>query len=95
MARGGARHGAGRKPRLKASLVDQGAAARILKQIDEEAKWLALLIAKDERLQFDALRYLTNRRDGMPNQPHTGPDGGPIEVAHTIKFGNGNDPHKP
>lgn len=34
----------------------------------EQARWMELLNAKDERLRFDVLKYLTDRRDGKPAQ---------------------------
>ena len=75
MAKGGHRDGAGRKPKPKIELTaDKGVASRVLARTahgewpGEEARWLELLNAKDERLRFDVQKYLTDRRDGKPAQ---------------------------
>jgi hypothetical protein len=105
MPRGGARPGAGRKRRAQLPFAAKKQADSVLSKLGTEYKgkhlpsedelWLTALIGTDIRLRVEALKYLTDRRDGKPNQPHSGPDGGPIPVEHTIKFGNGSDPHKP
>lgn len=85
MAKGGRRPGAGRKPKPKIELrADKGVASRVLaakpdeQWPGEEARWMELLNAKDERLRFDVQKYLTDRRDGKPAQPirHSGPNEG-------------------
>lgn len=65
MPRGGYRPGAGR-PRVP--YASQGVASRVLRKAGELARWLGLLDAKDERLRFEVLRYLTDKRDGKPAQ---------------------------
>jgi hypothetical protein len=74
MARGGERAGAGRKPKPKLTLkANKDAATKVLASLEktdktEEKRWLELLNALDLRLRFDALKYLTDRRDGRPMQ---------------------------
>lgn len=72
-------------------------AEEILAEIDEKQAWMDLLNAEltipngkeapitvaDNRLRADVLKYLTNRRDGMPAQAlkHSGPEGDdPVRV---------------
>lgn len=73
--RGGARAGAGRKPKPKIPIVaTKGVATEVFSKLDgkhnptEVQLWLSLLAAKDDRLRFDTLKYLTDRRDGKPAQ---------------------------
>ena len=75
MAWGGARPGAGRKPRPKLPFAHKDIASIVLATRPtkggwpgEEARWMELLNAQDERLRFDVLKYLTDRRDGKPAQ---------------------------
>ncbi len=49
-------------------------AERILSEVNESRLWNALLNSKDLRLRFNALKYLTDRRDGRP--PQAVPQGG-------------------
>ena len=78
MPRGGKRENAGRK-RVRPELpprADKGIASRVLAWppdektgwTGEEKAWQSLLCSKDARLQFDVLKYLTDRRDGKPAQ---------------------------
>lgn len=60
---GGARRNAGRKPRAKV-IAKKILAEDVLKQVDEIGLWCGLLHSKDQRIQLDSLRYLTDRRDG-------------------------------
>ena len=64
---GGARPGAGRKPK-PLHVVRKHTAEQILSNVDEIALWGELLLDKDPRIRFDALRYLTDRRDGKAPQ---------------------------
>jgi len=70
MPRGGRRTpGPGKtlgRPRIP--YASQGVASRVLRKAGELARWMGLLDAKDERLRFDVLRYLTDKRDGKPAQ---------------------------
>ena len=43
-------------------------AERSLSEVNESGLWKALLNTKDLRLRFNALKYLTDRRDGRPPQ---------------------------
>ena len=78
----------------------------VLTTIDEKQTWLDLLSATitipggketgpievpDNRLRADVMKYLTNRRDGMPAQAmkHSGPEGDdPIKVILIGSKGN-------
>lgn len=96
MPRGGQRAGAGRKPKPRLTLkATKNTATKVLDSLakhglTEEQRWLQLLDALDLRLRFDALKYLTDRRDGKPMQlvraegeiehDHTG------EVNVTVEF---------
>src|SRR5579862_6214012 len=69
---GGARPGAGRKPKVKRA-VKKVIAEAILASIDEMAAWHELLAATTEEapdynIRFKALSYLTDRRDGKAPQ---------------------------
>src|SRR5690348_7197250 len=103
MAKGGARPGAGRPPKRKIPFAPKSQAVSVLNKLGsefhdqklptEDELWLSMLIAKDLRIRLDALKYLTDRRDGKPaqNVEVTGKEGGPIPVVlHTIRFGNGD-----
>lgn len=99
--RGGSRPGAGRKPKAKV-LVKKVLAEDILASVDEKALWKSLLRDQDSRIKLDALRYLTDRRDGKAAQsmslsgadgealfPH--PDNGPrLNVLFVSSDGNGH-----
>lgn len=76
MPLGGARPGAGRKPKPKRA-VKKVLAEAILSSVNELEMWTDLLTATvttenatfpDYNIRFKALQYLTNRRDGMPAQ---------------------------
>lgn len=80
MPRGGKRINAGRKPKPSPKqVVRKVIAETILAGIDEAKAWSRLLNSEDDRISLEALKYLTNRRDGMPPQSieHKGGDGGP------------------
>ena len=71
MNRGGARLGAGRKP--KPMLVLRKAQAeQILGTVDEFELWRELLSCDDYRIRLDTLKYLTDRRDGKAPQTAVG-----------------------
>jgi hypothetical protein len=52
----------------------------------EQARWLELLNAKDDRLRFDVIKYLTDRRDGKPAQGVF--VGDTRETARDLDFGD-------
>lgn len=64
MPRGGRREGAGRKPKPKLPFTPKNVAAQVLSdpRVQEVELWLSLLA--DKRTRFQALAYLTDRRDG-------------------------------
>ena len=82
MAHGGAGRGQGRKKNslsrvtpIKAALahgkvepIRRATAEEILGKQDEMAIWGQLLTDDDPKVRLDAIKYLTNRRDGMPLQ---------------------------
>lgn len=82
-SRGGKRAGAGRKPStLKGVLknLSSDTAELILQKIKAEDKWVKLAGSRDERIQLETLKYLTDRAFGKPKQSmeHSGSEGGPI-----------------
>lgn len=78
MPPGGARKGAGRKPKPKIIAGTRKCiATEVLASLGKDRKhaskcrceacrWVELLNSMDERLRFHALKYLTDRRDGKP-----------------------------
>jgi hypothetical protein len=71
MPRGGARPGAGRKPKMFRDL-EKIVAESLLSELGGESKAWNYLISHaqrhDERLLFDILRYWTDRKYGKPSQ---------------------------
>jgi hypothetical protein len=63
--RGGKRVNAGLKPQWAKNLT-RNTAAVVLKEASAKELWLQLLQANDRRLQFEVLRYLTDRLEGKP-----------------------------
>jgi hypothetical protein len=63
--KGGARPGAGRPPKPKVT-VKKASAETILAAVDEKELWTELLNSDNEKIRLEALRYLTDRRDGKP-----------------------------
>lgn len=85
--RGGKRPGAGRKPTTIRGVMKKlpsETAELILATIDANQKWIALANDEDHRIQFEVMRYLTDRALGKPKQAveHSGPGGGPIQHEH-------------
>jgi len=78
---GGRIPGAGRKPGCK-TLVKRAEAADILGSIDEMALWQKLLKSKSEKIVLDAIKYLTDRRDGKAVEAVklSGDNASPIEI---------------
>ncbi|MHB2006840.1 MAG: hypothetical protein ACYCOX_02200 [Acidobacteriaceae bacterium] len=64
---GGARANAGRKPKPRV-LIRKASAEAILSGVNETELWHGLLSSEDEKITLEALKYLTNRRDGLPAQ---------------------------
>lgn len=100
--RGGARPGSGRPPKPKIpQFAGKGIASRVLAAPaskktgweGEEARWMALLNANDERLRFDVQKYLTDRRDGKPAQGVF--VGDTRESERPLAFGDLPMPHAP
>lgn len=70
MPSGGARLGAGRPPKPQV-LVRKALATDILAAVDEVALWQGLLWSENEKIRLEALKYLTDRRDGKAPQSVT------------------------
>src|SRR3974390_929585 len=72
MGYGGTRPGAGRKKGIVAQTVARSTAAAILARINDEEAWLWLVRTArkkgDARTVLEALKYLTDRRDGRAPQ---------------------------
>lgn len=66
-SRGGCRPGAGRRKKPPV-LVKKKTAESILSEVDEAALWHELLRSEDQRIVLASLKYLTDRRDGLPPQ---------------------------
>lgn len=94
MGRGGKRAGAGRKAKPKTSFAPKAQSVEVLGKLGGEHQgkklptendlWLTLLVAQDLRIRLDALRYLTDRRDGRAVQTVNHLHDKPIE--HNITF---------
>lgn len=71
MPRGGARPGAGRKPKMFKDL-EKAVAEALFSELGGESKAWGYLISHaqqhDARLVFDILRYWTDRKYGKPSQ---------------------------
>ena len=90
---GGFRKNAGRKPSTVRGLIKKlpgDTAKLILAELDAESKWKKLVESKDERLQFEVLKYLTDRAFGKPKQKveHSGEEGGAINTSVVVRFVN-------
>lgn len=95
MPRGGKRPNAGRKKHPpKPEAVTKQLATEVLALtarpihiadcLCEMCRWWAVLTAADARLRFDALKYLTDRRDGKAVQTVNHLHDKPIEMNVTI-----------
>ncbi len=77
---GGARPGAGR-PTVRPKRAE---AAAILGSVDEAACWRRLLHSDDDRIALDALKYLTDRRDGKAAQAVSLTASEPIKIVFDL-----------
>jgi hypothetical protein len=89
--KGGKRAGAGRKPSTIKGIVKKlpkDTAVLILSEINANSKWKTLSESKDERVQLEVLKYLTDRAHGKAKQKieHMGEDGGPIQTSIAVRF---------
>ena len=69
--RGGKRAGSGRKPSTIKGVtkrLPKETADLILTEIKANQKWIDLAKSKDERIQLDTLKYLTDRAYGKARQ---------------------------
>jgi hypothetical protein len=87
MAHGGKRSGAGRK-RVKPELpeANKAIATQVLSKIEEDKCWQELLQAKDDRLRFDVIKYLTDKRDGKAVQSINHIHDKPIDLNVTLNL---------
>ena len=69
MPSGGARLNAGRRPKSLV-VVRKVLAEQILGNVDELSLWRGLLSSEDEKIKLEALKYLTDRRDGKAPRKH-------------------------
>lgn len=80
---GGKRSGSGRKPKV-ITQAKKSLAGDILNSIGEVKTWKWIIAtargAKDARTVLDALKYLTDRRDGRPAQQIVGDPNRPLAV---------------
>jgi len=96
MAKGGKRPGAGRKAKPKLPFAAKAQAASVLNKLgghhgdkklpSEDDLWLSLVLGQDLRVRMDALKYLTDRRDGKAVQNINHLHDKPIEVNHTFSI---------
>jgi hypothetical protein len=96
VSKGGARPGAGRKPKPKVEPVgDKSAAAHLLVLLNGDAKafeskeaagWRELWNAQDLRVRLDTRKYLYDKRDGKAVHTVNHLHDKPIEVTHTFKL---------
>ena len=94
MSSGGKREGAGRKKTQLSRVtgVGHGAGLRkivaeeILADLDEKALWSGLAQHEEPKVRLNALKYLTDRRDGKAPQAVSmevsGPDKGALNVQN-------------
>jgi hypothetical protein len=101
MPKGGARPGAGRKPKPK---FQRGATTEVAHEVlaslirveyhkggcrCEICRWREHIDSADKRLGFEALKYMTDRRDGKPTQvvraEVAGSGGGPLVILTSIQ----------
>ena len=79
--RGGARPGSGRKPKAQ-KLLEAGFVANWFSAEFQEIKWRKLVESEDEKIQLDAMKYLTDRLYGKATQPVD--VNGELKLAHRI-----------
>ena len=93
---GGVRPGAGRKPtELSRELVPvrKATAEGILLAVDETGLWQELLKSPDQRIRLDALKYLTDKRDGKaPQNKPSEEKTSPVLVVRVSHVADDNTP---
>lgn len=91
--KGGKREGAGRKKGSanKSTQEVKELVDAIFRKVDPVQKAIKLLEFGSDKTQGMMLLRLLEYRYGKPVQPISGPDGGSIPVAHTIRFGTTDD----
>ena len=102
MAKGGARPGAGRKPKPRLPHVQNKAwAAELVEKLNKKASgpepeeiagWRKLWNAEELRIRLDTRKYLYDQAHGKATQPVDHGAGGPIavEITTNVKMA---DPH--
>src|SRR4051812_35468913 len=86
MGRGGKRPGAGRKRGARA-LVTRSQAEGVLTTVNEGQIWRKLLHSENERIVFESMKYLTDRRDGKPIQSIAADLSLPDQLIERLKRG--------
>ena len=69
--RGGKRVGAGRKPSRVVEarkVIAASGNGQVLATVDENKIWRGVINCRDPRIKLDAMKYLTDRRDGKAAQ---------------------------
>src|SRR5664279_447519 len=69
--RGGKRGGAGRKPSKVVEarkVIAASGNGQVLATVNENKIWRGLINCRDPRIKLDAMKYLTDRRDGKATQ---------------------------
>ena len=96
MHKGGARPGAGRPRKPKIPFVPRCEAVSPLDMLGLDYKgrmlpterelWLGLLLSPDLRMRLEALKYLTDRRDGKARErvEHSGREDAPIKIISFV-----------
>ena len=87
--KGGRRPGAGRRPSTIKGIarkLPKESAELLLAEINANSKWVSLANSDDERIQFETLKYLTDRAYGKARQSiDASVDGGtPIQIISSI-----------
>jgi len=66
--------------------VRKATAEQVLSEVDEIELWEQLLTGTDKRIAFNALKYLTDRRDGKAAQAVSFESKKPFQVQLTIEM---------
>jgi len=56
-----------------------------LATVNEEKIWQRLVRSRNDRIVLDAMKYLTDRRDGKPVQAFNAQLSGGLDLAHQIE----------
>jgi len=79
----------GGRPTNAERLAKRAKAAEVLDGVDQQRMWKRFLDSSDERIAFDAWKYLNDRVYGKPPQSMrlgSDPDAAPLPSEHRIIF---------